>query len=212
MAEGVRRPLAGIPPRRVPEAARTLVARCFVHVANAVDAAGGDAMPLRSHVAWPSDLEMWAVTVLGDALPAAFIACGLSDGARAMPLAARRLAERERELTVEQSLLVLSVWLESVANQVQHATREEGFSVTGLAYSSLWSTLLAVRDIFAGRPEEALDHVCDAARAAPSLVRARQAGALPPQMFMLECMDAGTEGAIAEGRAHEELLRRFADA
>jgi hypothetical protein len=47
MADGVRRPLAGIPPRRVPEAARTLVARCFDHV----DAAGGDAAALRSRVA-----------------------------------------------------------------------------------------------------------------------------------------------------------------
>jgi hypothetical protein len=206
------RSLAGIPDQFVANAARTLVVRCFIHVANAVDAAGGNAASLRSNVAWPSDLEMWALTLLDDGLPAAFIACGLDDGARAMAVGARRVRERERELTIEESLLVLSLWLDTVAGQVQSAAQEQGFSATGLVYSSLWSTLRAVRDIFAGRSDEALDHVCDAARAAPSLRRARQpVGALHPQVFMLECMDAGTEGAIAERQAHQELLRSFYD-
>ena len=205
--------LDGLSPEQQGDVARVLVARCAQHVADAVDAAGGDAAPLRALPAPPRDLEGWAVVMLGDVLPAAFVACGVGDGARAMRLSVDRLARREDAITFAQALMVLAPWLDAVAGQVQGLIRSEGFNAPSLARSSLWSTLLAMRDLCAGQPRSATEHARDAARAAPSLVRARELlGREPHMMVVTEAMDAGTEGAIREAEAQRSIVARLVSA
>jgi hypothetical protein len=183
-------PLAAIEPPTANRWARLFCGRTVqVHVAAALVAAGADPAELQAlPLPPPDDLAAWAVQMLDRHLATAFSACLFEDGAREMKKGAAGIGQSE--LAIEQTLVVLGVWLDDIADQVQGVAQEQGFGGTGLVLQSLRSSLLAVRDVFAGNAVDAALHVCDAAGIQDACAEAGRQGFSAELLWQTEQLEA----------------------